>query len=60
VDTGATEESVTHFKAKVNKYGFIHVPKKAWSSLPFEIEKPLEARIDGEKLVIMAVVERST
>ena len=40
---------VTEFKAKLNKYRFIHVPKKALPSLPFEVEEPLTARIDIEK-----------
>jgi hypothetical protein len=35
-----TEEPVTEFEAKLNKYGFIHVPKRAWTSLPFGLEKP--------------------
>jgi hypothetical protein len=43
------EESVTQFKAKLNKYGFIHITKSAWKSLPFEKEKSLTARIEGEK-----------
>lgn len=51
------EEPVTEFKAKVNKYGFIHVPKRVWTSLPFGLEKPLKARIDGEKLVIAATTK---
>jgi hypothetical protein len=34
--TEPTEEPVKEFKTKVNKYGFIHVPKRAWSALPFE------------------------
>jgi len=48
------EETVTEFKAKMNKYGFIHVPKRAWTSLPFGPEKPLVARIAGDKLIIEA------
>lgn len=55
-----TEKSVTEFRTKVNKYGFLHVPKKARSSLPFEIEKPLVARIKGENLIIAAATEKST
>ena len=43
------EKLVTEFKAKLNKYGFVHVPKKALPSLPFEVEEPLTARIDIEK-----------
>jgi hypothetical protein len=54
VTAEATEESVREFTTKVNKYGFIHVPKRAWSALPFELEKPVEARIDGKKLVLTA------
>jgi hypothetical protein len=54
-----SDEPVTQFKAKVNKYGFLRVPKHAWTSLPFEMEKPLIARIDGENLVIAAVTEKS-
>jgi hypothetical protein len=51
--TGETiEEPVREFTTKVNKYGFIHVPKRAWSALPFELEKPLEAQIDGENLIL--------
>ncbi|MDH5691318.1 MAG: hypothetical protein OEY81_07825 [Candidatus Bathyarchaeota archaeon] len=46
------DEPVTQFKAKVNKYVFLRVPKKAWSALPFGLEKPLTARIEGETLVI--------
>jgi len=52
-----TEEPVTEFKAKLNKYGFLHVPKKAVPSLPFEPEKPLIARIDGEHLIIAPATE---
>ena len=50
-------EPVTQFKAKLNKYGFIRVPKKARSSLPFEPEKPLIARIDGDHLTIAAATK---
>jgi len=46
------DESVTEFKAKLNKYGFIHVPKKALPSLPFEAEEPLTVRIEGQALII--------
>lgn len=47
---------VTEFDIKrgLNKYGFIHVPKKAISSLPFEVGVPLKARIEGETLIIQA------
>ena len=51
------DERVTEFKAKVNKYGFLRVPKGAWSSLPFGLEKPLIARIEGEHLTIAAATE---
>ena len=43
---------VTEFKAKLNKYGFIHVPKKALPSLPFEAEVLLKAKIEGHALII--------
>jgi hypothetical protein len=49
-----TEEPVTQFKAKLNKYGFIHITKRTWKSLPFEMEKPLTARIDCDQLIIAA------
>jgi len=52
-----TEEPVTEFRAKVNKWGFISVPKRARSFLPFKIEEPLMARIDGETLVIAAATK---
>ena len=52
-----TEEPVTEFRTKVNKYGFLHVPKKAVPSLPFEPEKPLIARIDGDHLIIAAATK---
>jgi len=51
------EEPVTQFKAKLNKWGFIHVPKEAIPSLPFKIEQPLTARIEGETLVIAAATK---
>lgn len=60
VEAEAAEEPVTQFKAKLNKYGFIRVPKKARSSLPFEPEKPLIARIDGDHLTIAAATNKST
>jgi hypothetical protein len=53
-----SDESVTEFKAKVNKYGFLHFPKKARPSLPFGFEKPLTARIDGDRLIIAAATEK--
>jgi len=57
VDTEAPEEPVKEFKAKLNKWGFIHVPKRTVPSLPFKIEKPLTARIEGETLVIVAATK---
>jgi len=51
------DEPVTEFRTKVNNYGFLHVPKKARHSLPFGLEKPLKARIDGERLVIAAATK---
>jgi hypothetical protein len=55
-----TEEPVTEFRTKVNKYAFLHVPKRAIPSLPFKLEKPLVARIDGENLVIVVATENQT
>ena len=52
-----TEEPVTEFKAKVNKWGFISVPKRAIPSLPFKIEKPLTVRINGDHLTIAAATK---
>jgi hypothetical protein len=60
VDIEAPNELVIQFKAKINKYGFLHIPKKGWSSLPFGIEQPLTARIEGETLVIAATTKKST
>ena len=37
--------------------GFIHVPKRARSFLPFKIEEPLMARIDGDHLTIAAATK---
>ena len=54
------DKPVTEFKAKLNKWGFVHVPKKAVPSLPFGLEKPLTARIEGETLVIAAATNKST
>ena len=50
-------EPVTEFDIKrgLNKYGFIHLPKKAIPSLPFEVGEPLKAHIEGQKLVIRKV-----
>jgi hypothetical protein len=55
-----TEEPVTEFRTKVNKYGYLYIPKKASASLPFGLEKPLTARIEGEHLIIAAATEKST
>jgi len=52
-----TYEPVTEFKAKLNKYGFIYVPKKAVPSLPFETKESLTARIEGNHLIIAAATE---
>jgi len=46
------KEPLTEFKAKLNKYGFLHVPKKALSSLPFQVEEPLKAKIESDTLII--------
>ena len=46
------KELLTEFKAKLNKYGFLHVPKKALSSLPFQVEEPLKAKIESDTLII--------
>jgi len=51
------EEPVKEFKTKLNKYGFLHVPKKSVQSLPFKIEKPLTARIEGDHLTIAAATK---
>jgi hypothetical protein len=57
VDTSKPEEPLTEFPAKLNKWGFLHVPKKAVQSLPFEPEKPLIARIENNHLTIAAATE---
>ena len=54
------DEPVKEFKAKVNKWGFIHVPKRTVSSLPFETKESLTARIEGEHLIIAAATKKST
>lgn len=48
------EKKVEEFviKAGLNKYGFIHIPKKARASLPFDVGEPLKARIESEELVV--------
>ena len=53
-EENAKPEQLTEFdiKAGLNKYGFIHLPKKAIPSLPFDQGKPLKAKIEGEALVI--------
>jgi len=51
------DEPVTEIRAKLNKWGFIHVPKRTVPSLPFKIEEPLTARIEGETLVIAAATK---
>jgi hypothetical protein len=53
-----SDEPITEFNAKINKYGFLHVPKKALSSLPFRIEEPLQASIDSERLVITVAAKK--
>jgi len=55
-----TDKPVTEFKAKLNKYGFIYVPKNAVPSLPFETKESLTARIEGETLVIAATTKKLT
>jgi len=39
-------------QGEAEKYGFIHVPKKALPSLPFEPKESLTARIENDALVI--------
>lgn len=48
------EPEVTEFKTKLNKYGFIHVPKKARPALPFDDEQPLEGRVEDNALILTA------
>ena len=43
---------VENFEVKLNKYGFLHVPKRAVPSLPFKIEEPLTVSIEGNHLTI--------
>jgi len=50
--TEDAKENLTEFKAKLNKYGFIHVPRRALPSLPFKAEEHLTARIEGDALVV--------
>ena len=52
-----TEKPVKEFKTKLNKYGFLHISKKAVKSLPFKPEEPLTARVEGKTLVIAATTE---
>jgi hypothetical protein len=54
------DEPVKEFEAKLSKYSFIYVPKKAVPSLPFETKESLTARIEGETLVIAATPRKST
>jgi hypothetical protein len=51
------DEPVKEFEAKLNKWGFIHVPKKAVPSLPFETKGSLTARIEGDHLIIVAATK---
>jgi hypothetical protein len=51
------DKPVKEFKAKLNKYGFIYVPKKAVLSLPFETKESLTAKIEGEHLIIAAATK---
>ena len=53
------EEPVTQFKARLNKYGFVHIPKKALASLPFKINQSLIARIDGDNVIFAKATETS-
>jgi len=50
------EPEVKEFKVKkgLNNYGFLHIPKKARGSLPFEQGVPLKAKIEGETLILRA------
>jgi hypothetical protein len=50
--THAEEEPVREFETKLNKYGFIHIPKRALPALPFKLETSLTAHIEAESLVI--------
>lgn len=47
-------EPVTEFTIKkgLNPYGFLHIPKRARGSLPFEQGAPLKAKIEEDALVI--------
>ena len=49
-------ELVREFDIKrgLNKYGFIHLPKKAIPSLPFDQGVALKAKIEEDALVIRA------
>jgi len=51
------DKPMMEFKAKLNKYSFIYVPKKAVPSLPFETKESLTARIECETLVIASSPE---
>lgn len=39
-------------KTKLNKYGFIHLPKKLLPRLPFQPEEPLQIVIAEDSLTI--------
>ena len=52
------EEPTMEFKTKLNKWGFVHVPKRALPSLPFKLETSLTARIEGDHLTISAAAEK--
>jgi hypothetical protein len=51
------DEPVKEFEAKLSKYSFIYVPKKAVPSLPFETKESLTARIEGDHLIIAAATK---
>lgn len=53
------EEHLGEFETKLNKYGFIHISKRALPALPFKAEKTLTARIEGESLVITAATGKA-
>ncbi|WNZ29963.1 MAG: hypothetical protein IAX21_03650 [Candidatus Bathyarchaeota archaeon] len=56
----AKPESPKDFKVKLNKYGFIHIPKKFVTSLPFGTETSLTAQIRDDQLTIIGVTKTST
>ena len=57
VSIETTEEPVKNFEVKLNKYGFVHIPKRVVPSIPFKIEERLTARIEGDHLTITAATE---